>query len=62
MRFFHDKDYKGFFCSSGLDVVYVSDCDVEACNGSIVEAVAKYGRLKAIEMPSRYHLARLAMM
>ena len=59
MSFFHDMDYAGFFCIDGLDVKYVSDQDVEACNGSISKAVAKYGRLKAVPMPSRYHLARL---
>ena len=63
MRFFHDWDHKGFFCSpNGLDVIYVSDQDVDACDGSISKAVAKYGRLKAVEMPSRFHLARLAQL
>ena len=61
MGFFHDSDYNGYFYSpNGLDVMYVSDKDVEACKGSISKAIAKYGRPKTVIAPSRYHLLRLA--
>ena len=59
MSVFHDRDYRGFFCNHNGDVLFVSDSDVAACDGSISEAVRKYGRIRADVVPTKYHLSRL---
>ena len=59
MSVFHDRDYRGFFCNLDGDVLFVSDSDVAACDGSISDAVLKYGRLRRDVIPSPYHLSRL---
>ena len=56
MSVFHDRDYRGFFCSYNGDVLFVSDDDVAACKGSISEAVKRFGKVRMDVVPTRYHL------
>lgn len=61
--FFHDRDYKGYFGildSSGRNVIYVSDSDVDRSHSSISAAMETYGTHKWINHMTPYQRMRIS--
>ena len=60
LKFFHDKDYGGFFVTRDAnEVMFVTDSDVDRCNGSVYNATMKYGRPSRVDMRNAYHVSRI---